>query len=256
MKFRMFLIAAFALSSAAFAQPIAGFTGGTTVNAAVPDSFQIHPVANPTVGTAFAGSGYVDITNTGALGADLFGPSNPPPHFGWICANVYVFSADEQEVACCSCPVSPNAGQSIKVSDILANTLTGVVPGTGVTVKLLATIPGTATNAAPGVNTQAVFTGQNCTASAANGPLTPNPIGAANLAPGMRAWAVTNHLLPTSASAATATYGVTESEFSAAALSPGELNSITARCANILGNGSKSGTCAGCAQLVLGAGKR
>jgi hypothetical protein len=246
MQLRNLVLATLALSVVAFGQAISGFgPNGVTVNAAVPDAFQIKTFANvtPPAGTTFpAGSGYIDSTNAGSLGADLFGPGTLV-HTGWICDNLYFFSPDEQLISCCSCPKSPNSAWSIKLSDVVQNTLTGAVPSS-VTVKILETIPGTSATSA-GVNTQAAFTGTVC--NAANVAL-----GAANLAPGGRNWGIDTHTVPTSAT----TFAITETQFSYAELSPGELASILFRCANIVGNGSGSGVCKGCQNVLLGAQKQ
>jgi hypothetical protein len=253
MQLRNLFLATFVLSMVAFGQAITGFgTSGLTVNSAVPDAFMIHTFANvtPPAGTTFpAGSGYIDMTNAGSLGADLYGPGLGPKT-GAMCDNIYVFSPDEQLVSCCSCLKSPNSAWSIRVSDIVQNTLTGVVPPQ-VTVKILETIPAASAGGAAGTATQTTpFTGQFC--NAANVLL-----GAANLAPGGRAWAVTPHELPTSAPPpGVRQFGITESAFAFAELSPGELASILGRCANNYGNGSKAGVCAGCQNNVLGAGKK
>jgi len=204
----------------------------TPVNpGALIDAYQINYISNPSIG-----AGWINMTNAGQLGADPFGPGiGPGPGLftGRICANVYVFEPDEQEISCCFCLVTPNALVHLTTStDLISNTLTGVVPSS-VVVKLLATVPGT-TTAAPGTNTQAAFTGSACNPAF--------PFTGANLAPGLRAWAVKLHALPTSP----VTFGVTETAFLPASLSQGELTKLTNLCQFIFGNGSGPGQCKNC----------
>ncbi|MEO8601922.1 MAG: hypothetical protein ABI629_05040 [bacterium] len=136
---------------------------------------------------------------------------------GNICANVYVFDPEENMIACCTCPVSPNGLHSFSArSDLINNPLTPGVP-TSIVVKLLATVKSAAA----------------CNAAS---PTT------VNLAAGLRAWGTTIHALPTSPT----TYGLTETEFSAAVLSGSELAQLTSTCASIQATGAGFGICSTC----------
>ena len=70
------------------------------------------------------------------------------------------------------------------------------------------------------------------------------------LAGGMLAWGTTLHAAPAGGTS------VTEGPFRPATLSPGELASLTGRCASILGNGSGFGICRSCRAGALGAAKQ
>ncbi len=213
MHLRNVLLAILALAMVAFAQP-------ATVDA----PFQVRYAANTTFGES-----YINITNDGANGAPLLGPGFGDQR-GNICVNVYAFSPDEQMISCCSCLVTPNGLVNLGVNrDLTSKTLTGIIP-TSVVIKLVASLTG---------GTPA-GSGTSCTNSAAS-------IATATLVPGMLAWGTTNHLAPSGA------YQVTETPFSPAILSPGELASLSGRCASILGNGSGFGVCKSCQAGALGA---
>ena len=186
--------------------------------------FQVRYAANLNVADSL-----INITNTGANGASLTGPGFGP--VGNICVNVYAFSPDEQLVSCCSCLITPNGLVSLSVVDSLrSNTLTGVTPNSMV-IKLVNTGAG------------AAFTGTACNGSAAAAGTAAFPIVA-----GMAAWGTTAHIPGAGAvPAAVAPFSVTETAFTPATLSAGELASITNRCTNIIGNGSGFGICRGCA---------
>ena len=207
MHLRNVLLATLVLAMVAFAQ-----------NPITADSpFQVRYAANLNLGES-----WINITNSGANGAPLLGPGFGGA-VGNICVNVYAFSPDEQLISCCSCLVTPNGLVNLGVNrDLTVKTLTGVIP-TSVVVKLLATLAGTG------------GTGTSCTNSAATA-------ATAAIVPGMLAWGTTIH----NAAPAVPGYQVTETAFSPATLSAGELASISGRCASILGNGSKYGICQSC----------
>jgi hypothetical protein len=204
------------------------------------DAFQVNYFPSPPGGGL--ATGIIDITNTGALGADPFGPNSGTT--GRICVNFYVFTADEQETECCSCPVTPNGLEHITASDLTSNPGNGIVPTLGLVIKLLATVPGPSASA-PGTNgvggTPANFTNSVCNAAYA--------FDTDNLAPGMRAWAITTHTL-------NGINGLVRTEFSPAILSPGEISKMTTGCMFLSGNQSGAGICKSCTLGGLGAAKR
>ena len=186
--------------------------------------FQVRYAANPA-----AGESYIDIVNTGANGAPLLGPGFGGAA-GNICANVYAFSPDEQLISCCSCLITPNGVVELGVNrDLTIKTLTGVVPSS-VVVKVLSTLAG------------AGGTGTSCTNSAAT-------VTTATIVAGMAVWGTTLH-------AQGAGFATTETAFTPATLSAGELASIGGRCSAILGNGSGFGVCLTCRAGALGGVKK
>ncbi|MBY0507181.1 MAG: hypothetical protein K2X03_24920 [Bryobacteraceae bacterium] len=200
-------------------------------------SYQVRYLSNLNVGESS-----VNITNTGARGAQLAAGTNTSTT-GSICVNAYVFSPDEQMVSCCSCPVTPNGLVSLSATSLVGNSLTPAVP-TSVIVKLVSTIP------LPGAT--------GCTGSAsAIRPLTPIP-QPGQLATGMLAWATTYHNAgPGQPFAATST------PFAPATLSVlptggddvSELGRLATLCTYINANGSGFGICRACRLGGLGAGR-
>ena len=187
--------------------------------------FQVRYAANLQFGES-----YIDIVNTGANGAPLLGPGFGGAS-GNICVNVYAFDPGEQLISCCSCLVTPDQVVNLGVNrDLTVKTLTGMIP-TSVTVKVLATLAGTG------------GAGTTCTNSAAIA-------STAAIVSGMAAWGTTLHATPVAG-----TYATTETPFTPATLSGGELASITGRCAAIIGNGSGFGICSSCRAGALGAQK-
>lgn len=174
------------------------------------DVFQIHYVSN-----LDAGDSLVNLINAGTQGG--FDPT------GAICVNVYAFSPTQAMLACCSCYLSPNSLHSLSArADLVSNTLTPTF-STSIVVKLLASLP----------------VGGACNAS------TPN---AGNLAPGMRAWGTTIHIINNAPVAS-------ETEFSKAVLSTTELTKLTLYCGFLQANGSGYGICKSCRTGGLGAQK-
>jgi hypothetical protein len=170
------------------------------------------------------GDSFVNVTNSGAMGADLQSGTTASVT-GSICVNFYAFAADEQMVACCSCPVTPNGLVSLSVkNDLIANPLTPAKP-TSIAIKAVATLPA----------------GGSCAGSAAG-------VGDAALANGMAAWSTSLHATPVAGG-----YALTEKPFTNETLSTSELNALGATCSFIVAQGSGFGLCGGCRTGGLGA---
>lgn len=153
----------------------------------------------------------------------VFNISNSGATNANICVNVYTFSPDEQLISCCACVVTPNALVSLSArNDLISNTLTPAVP-TSIVVKLLSTT-GT--------------TGGACNAA--------RPTA---LATGLLAWGTTNH------AAVGGGVALTETAFTPATLSGGELERISQLCGFIQSNGSGYGICRSCRFGGLGGAK-
>jgi hypothetical protein len=208
MKMKL-VLSAIAASIVALAQP----------NATVDTPFQVRYMSNLNNGDSV-----MNITNSGARGAGLQSGTSASIT-GAICANVYAFSPDEQMIACCSCPVTPNGLVSLSArQDLISNTLTPAVP-TAIVVKVLGSVP----------------VGGSCSNSAA----TPGA-----LTEGLISWATTVH-----AGATAGTFAQTETAFAPATLSAGELTRLTSLCTFIQANGSGFGICRTCRLGGLGAGR-
>ncbi len=79
----------------------------------------------------------IRIINVGTLGTPITSPS------GDICANVYVFDANQEMLACCAGRLTPNELATAFVNtQLTSNTVTTIVPTAGVIKVVLAQVPG------------------------------------------------------------------------------------------------------------------
>lgn len=115
--------------------------------AAIPSLAQTSPYMvdyfsnNP--GPGGAADQQIRLVNFAATGTPLTSPT------GDVCANVYVFDANQEMVACCSCRITPNGLLTLSIANGLTNNpVTSVVPVNG-DVKLVSTAANGSTACTP-----------------------------------------------------------------------------------------------------------
>jgi len=82
------------------------------------------------------------VSNPGSTGGFGAGETSTSVAGGDLCANVYVFTPDQQLAECCSCKISPNGMQAFSLAnDLTANPYTPAVPHSGA-IKIVASFGG------------------------------------------------------------------------------------------------------------------
>jgi hypothetical protein len=183
-------------------------------------SYEIGYAANLNIGDSV-----VNLSNDGSQSTD--GTT------GNLCVNVYTFDAQEEEISCCFCLVTPDGLNSLSAkADLISNVLTPAIPNS-IVIKLLATMPAT--------DASGNFT--ICNAATAG--------SATGLSSGTLAWGTT--LEP---AASLGTYGPVNVPFINGTLSGSEANALAQTCGFIQSDGTGYGTCASCATGGLGGAKK
>ena len=134
-----------------------------------------------------------------------------------LCANIYVFAADQQESACCSCEITPNGLVTTSVKALTSNPLTGpgTTPADGV-VQIISS----------------VYTGTCDPTFGIAGGTDPSPIVA-----GIDSWQT--HIQNKYGT----TYPITETEGTEELLTTGEVLDLALGCAMVEELGSGQGVC-------------
>ena len=167
------------------------------------DVYQVNYFANRNNTAGF--DQIVNITNPGVQGSPL--SSNE----GALCANIYVFEADQQLSECCAFPITADGLLTLSVNnDLTGNPLTSVSPSSGV-IKLVS--------------------------SASTGTCDPTAINVDNIVPDLEAWGT--HLVQTTPG----TLFTTETAFTSAPLSATEEAFLPYTCRFVQYLGSGKGVC-------------
>jgi len=183
------------------------------------------------------------IVNPGTLGGfgNADGSPAAAPGGGDLCANVYVFTSDQQMISCCSCKISPNGMQGFSLAtDLVGNQLTALVPHAGA-IKVVASPsggePGNLPPPPPGPVGVAVGLKTKCDAGSFyptifNGP-TPYQL---------QTWITHVRVL---GAAFGASHAVTEIPFSGVGLSVSEYNKLVQTCFSLESSSGSGGVGSG-----------
>ena len=239
MYLRLLILAVIVCMVPVFSQPLTGInsgSAGTSTPATLDGPFQVSVFGNLAAGTQV-----INILNDGATGTgtSVFTGTSPLTTNGNICVNVYVFDAsDEQEIACCSCLLTPNQAVNITAAQLVSDVFEKTAPSS-IAVKLIATAAGTATTCTP-------------TTAAGGSTLPSTGLTAGSLVNGMVATGTHIHIVETGTGEAS----LTETLFVPATLSTWELLRASVLCGFIVGNLSGGNVCPGCTPGVAGASRQ
>ncbi len=90
-------------------------------------------IATLTITTVPAPDQQVRLVNFGANGTPLTSPT------GDVCANIYVFDANQEMAACCACRITPNGVKTFRVfGNLTPNPVTTIIPVNG-DIKIVST---------------------------------------------------------------------------------------------------------------------
>jgi len=104
----------------------------SSADAVKSDAYYIGYYGNANMGAQGFPDSQVNIVNPGSTGGYSARDNNGAP-YGDLCANIYVYKADQQMVECCSCFVSPNGHIQLNTDlNLTANSLTTPAPIAGV----------------------------------------------------------------------------------------------------------------------------
>jgi hypothetical protein len=166
------------------------------------------------------------VGNPGSTGG--FGSGDPSSVAGGdLCANIYVFTPDQQLTECCSCRISPNGMQGFSLmTDLTNNPLTAIVPHSGA-IKVVSSFGGGHRGAGlpPTVN---------------NDSTRPFCDAGSNYWPKGRLESWITHVRPLAA-AGSPPWTVTEIDFQSAQLSWAELKKLEQECYAIEASPSQGG---------------